>query len=130
MNLAWTGVRTIVIAAPFVLHLGTADVAPMLGSSTFPAWTVGGSVAAALAATGLAVYDLRLLRKRSNRGLWMGCIAATLVLTPVAALLLYFVVDMLAVILAVPYALATVCTIARVLRRWKTGPLLDAPNRP
>jgi hypothetical protein len=128
MNLVLAAVRIIVVAAPFVLHLGTGNVAPMLGSSTFPAWTVGGSAAAALAATGLAVYDLRLLRKRSNRGLWLGCIAATVVLTPVAGLLLYFAVDMLAAILAIPYALATVCTLARVLRRWKTGPALDAPS--
>ena len=54
MNLAWTAVRIFIVAAPFVLHVGTGDVAPMLGSSTFPAWTVVGSVAAALAATGLA----------------------------------------------------------------------------
>jgi hypothetical protein len=117
MNLAWTAVRIIVVAAPFVLHFGTADVAPMLGSSTFPAWTVGGSVAAALAATSLGVYDLRLLSKRSNKRLWVGCMAATVVLTPVAGLLLYFAIDMLAAILAIPYALAAVCTLARVLRR-------------
>jgi len=49
--------------------------------------------------------------------------------TTVAGLLLYFAVDMLAAILAIPYASATVFTINRVLRRWKTGPMLDAPSR-
>jgi ammonia channel protein AmtB len=81
-------------------------------------------VAAAFAAIGLAVYDLRLLRERSTKRLWIGCVAATVVLTPVAGLLLYFAVDMLAAILAIPYALATVCTLARVLRRWQAGPNL------
>jgi hypothetical protein len=102
----------------------------MLGSSSFPTWTVAGAVMAALAATALAVYDLRLLRKRSNSRLWLSSAAATIVLTPVAGLLLYFVVDMLAAIVAIPYTLAIVCASARVLRRWNTGPILDAPDRP
>lgn len=121
VNLAWTAVRVVVMAAPFVLHIGTRDVAPMLGSSTFPDWTVVGSFGAALAALVLAVHDLLLLRGRSNEGLWIRCAVATVIMTPFAALLLYSVIDLLAAILALPYSAAFVTTVYGGVRRWDRG---------
>jgi len=120
-NLVWRTVRVVVLVAPFVLHMGTRDVAPMLGSSTFPTWTVVGSVGAALAALVLAGRDLLALRGRSNAGLWVRFTVIMVIVAPFAALLLYFVIDLLAAILVFPYAAVLVSTTYRGMRGWDRG---------
>jgi hypothetical protein len=117
--IGWTAIRAAVIAAPFVLHLGTWNVVPMWGSPPFPVWTEVVTFAAAAGAVVLAVHDFRAARCTLKQTLWL--VAAVLALAPLAAWLLYLVVALLGVILAVPYAAAFVGMVMRVVRRWNSG---------
>lgn len=56
----------------------------------------------------------------------IGLVVAALPITPLVALLLFYLVALLAVVMAVPYIAAFVGMVMRVVRRGETGDLLSA----
>lgn len=127
MRAAWIALRAAVLAAPFLLHLGTGTFADGFGGPPLPDWTLGGTLVASVAAVAIAVHDLRVLIAKGVRVSVPAAIAYVLVATPVALVALFFLISIMAPIAALPYALAAVAAAWRLVHRWNTGRDIKEP---
>jgi hypothetical protein len=123
----WIVLRVGVLGAPFILHLGTQDVVPMLGS-TFPDWTLTGVFVASAGALAVAVHDLLAVRAvRPHFSAWIAGAVVSILAMPVVALVLFFVISFLAKIAAVPYTIALAAMVGRLAIHSDRGPVRGLP---
>src|SRR5260370_28664346 len=99
----------VLVAAPWILHLGTGDFTPAWGAPEIPMWTVVGAFAAAAIGIVLGWVGVRRGLPATHRARYLGLVAASvLVATAIALVGLFELVHLFAVVLALPYGLALV----------------------
>ena len=97
----------LLVAAPWILRTVAGEFAPTWGAPEIPTWVVVGTFTTAGIGLVLGWVGVRRGSPQTHRARYAAMVTASIfVLTPIALIALFSLVHILAVVLALPYALA------------------------